>query len=379
MLRPWWERLRAELPDLELFDVHSHIGSNDPDGFRSTAAALNESLASVGARAVVFPMHEPEGYPRANDRVLAEAAASGGRLVPFCRLDPHDDPVRELDRCLAAGARGVKLHPRAERFALNAPAAVGIFVTAHERRLPVLVHAGRGIPALGRHALELADRYPGARIVLAHAGISDLSWIWRHAADHPNLFFDTAWWSVADLLALFSLVPPGQILFGSDAPYGTPLQAAVTTFRCALQVGLSGEQVTAVGGGQLSRILEAEEPLNVGPAPGVARLQPDVLLDRVNGFLTVAVNRLLHGENADEPLALARLACEVGEEAPQAPVCRSVLALLDRRDRMASVDGAPGPQGAGAHLAVIAAVLTRTPDVSLPVDPEPVEVGERAP
>jgi predicted TIM-barrel fold metal-dependent hydrolase len=39
--------------------------------------------------------------------------------------------------------------------------------------------------------------------------------------DQPNLFFDTAWMVPADLLALFALVPPGRILYGSDAPYMT--------------------------------------------------------------------------------------------------------------------------------------------------------------
>ena len=42
----------------------------------------------------------------------------------------------------------------------------------------------------------------------------------RGRATCPNLLFDTAWWIAADLAALFSLVPPGQILFASDAPYG---------------------------------------------------------------------------------------------------------------------------------------------------------------
>ena len=36
-----------------------------------------------------------------------------------------------------------------------------VFALADERRLPILVHAGRGIPALGRHAVELCERYPG--------------------------------------------------------------------------------------------------------------------------------------------------------------------------------------------------------------------------
>ena len=67
-------------------------------------------------------MHEPAGYPPANDRVLEAAAASDGRLVAFCRVDPHATRCAEARRCLDAGARGIKLHPRAEQFTLSEPA-----------------------------------------------------------------------------------------------------------------------------------------------------------------------------------------------------------------------------------------------------------------
>ncbi len=378
LLRPWWERLEDDLPGLAPFDAHTHVGQNDPDGFRSSAGELTASLAEIDARAAVFPMHEPDGYSAANDRVLLEAEASGGRLVPFCRLDPHAEPVREAERCLAAGARGIKLHPRAERFGLADRDAGGIFALAAERQVPVLVHAGRGIPALGRDALTICERHPGVRLILAHAGISDLGWIWRRLDDHPHLYFDTAWWSAADLLALFALVPPGRILWASDAPYGTPLEAAVMTLRCGLQAGLRPEQAAGVLGGQMERLTSGGEPLALGPPLGTGRMRVDVLLQRVEAFLVVAVNRLLHGEEAAEPLALARLACEVGEEAPQAAVCRSVLALLDRRERLAAQGESGTPQAPGVHLAVIAAAVTRTPDVPLPDCPEPVEVGARS-
>jgi len=70
------------------------------------------------------------------------------------------------------------------------------------------------------HAVQLAGEFPNARLILAHAGVCDLSWIWRAAPDLPNLLFDSAWWMPADLQTLFALVPAGQILFASDAPYG---------------------------------------------------------------------------------------------------------------------------------------------------------------
>ena len=145
----------------------------------------------------------------------------------------------EAERCLARGARGIKLHPRAENFTLDHPEVANLVALADERRLPVLVHAGRGIPALGLHAVQLTERYGDARVILAHAAISDLSWLWRVAPDHPNLLFDTAWWMPADMLALYSLVPPGQILFASDAPYGRTFFAVSFMLRMALQAGLS--------------------------------------------------------------------------------------------------------------------------------------------
>lgn len=375
-LLPWLDPLRAEVPGVELLDAHTHLGENDPDGFGCSARELSRALEAIDARAVTFPLHEPGGYPPANDRVIAEAGASGGRLTAFCRVDPGDDPVAEARRCVDAGARGIKLHPRAEGFSFDHPALEGLFALAHERRLPVLAHAGRGIPALGRHAAEACERFPGMRLILAHAGISDLAWI--HRVELPNLFFDTSWWSPSDLLALFSLVPPGRILMGSDAPYGTPAWAAVMALRCSLQVGLGADRARAVAGAQLARLLAGEEPLELGPPAGTASLPTDPLLDRVHTFLVSAVGQMLKGLDASETLALAALACEVGEEAPQAPVCRAVLSLLNRRARGVPEDGRRPPrQAPGLELVVLAAGIARTPDAPLPPAPEPADLSER--
>lgn len=366
-LVPWFELLRAEVGELEPLDAHTHIGSNDPDGYKCTRQQLVASLEQIDARACVFPMHEPSGYSEANEMVIAEAAATDGRLFPFCRLDPHGDAIAEAERSLERGARGIKLHPRAEQFALDHPNLAPVFALADELRLPVLVHAGRGIPALGRHSVEATGRYPGMRLILAHAGISDLSWIWREAPDHPNLFFDTAWWSPADIQALLALVPPGQVLMASDAPYGSPVWASVMTTRHALQVGLDAEQVRAVVGGQALRIVNGEDPLDLGPAIGGAKLSNDPLLERVYSFLLSAIGQAFNGVEPAETLALVRLACDVGEDASQAEVCHWVLELLDQRERYSPEgDGRPSHFAPGLHFLVAALGIVRTPDVPLP-------------
>jgi hypothetical protein len=216
------------------------------------------------------------------------------------------------------------------------------------------------------------------RLILAHAGISDLAWIWREAPDHPNLFFDTSWWSPSDLVALLALVPPGQILFGSDAPYGTIALGATLFLRHALQLGLSDEQVRGMAGGQLERLLAGEDPTDLGPPPGPDAVETDPLLDRVHSFLMTSVGRMIGGGDPEEILGLAELACEVGDDAPQAPVCRAVLWLLEERAAYAK-GGPDSPRFApGVDLVALAASVVRTPDVPLPEARVPVDVGERA-
>jgi len=368
-LLPWLDRLREEVPRVDLIDAHTHIGANDPDGYRCTAPQLLEVLETATSRGVVFPMHEPGGYPPANDVVLEHAADSGGRLAAFCRLDPAASPLAEAERCLPAGANGIKLHPRAEGFTLDHPALREVFELADDRRLPVLVHAGRGIPALGRHAVEACERHPGLRLILAHAGICDLAWIWQPARDLPNLLFDTAWWSASDLQTLLALVGPGQVLYASDAPYGSPTIAAVMAWRHALQLGLSAEQVCGVMGGQLERVLAHEDLLDLGPAPGAERIPSDPLLDRVYAYLMAALGQMFNGLEPAEILALTAMACDVDEESPQALVCRAVLALVEARTRFVPAGGErPNRFAPGIQLVVLAAAVARTPDVPLPAE-----------
>src|SRR3954454_21432431 len=103
----------------EIFDAHLHLG-NDIDGMVGDYDQLAALMNQYGiARAFMFCLDEPARHPAfaaANDRTLAFAERSQGRLVPFVRLDLNETPIEEARRCLDAGARGIKLHPRAQKF-----------------------------------------------------------------------------------------------------------------------------------------------------------------------------------------------------------------------------------------------------------------------
>jgi uncharacterized protein len=172
---------------------------------------------------------------------------------------------------------------------------------------------------------------------------------------------------MADQLALFALVPPGQILFASGTPYGRTIAAASVVLRAALAAGLSAEQIAMVAGGQLDRLLAGAEPLNLGPARAVPAPTPGPLLERIHTLLVAAAARLTAGYPAEEYLELARLACEVPDGEPDAAVAASVRALLDRHARYLATDPPRrGPRVPGVHLIFVAAAVARTPGLPLP-------------
>src|SRR5918912_2017931 len=118
---------RELLGDAEWFDAHTHIGQNDPDGRTATPEEIIGGLDQAGhGRALVFAMHEPDGYGPANDAVLRAAAESGGRLLALARVSPHhEDAVAEAKRCLDAGARRCHGQPPPGELGLARPAGAG--------------------------------------------------------------------------------------------------------------------------------------------------------------------------------------------------------------------------------------------------------------
>ncbi|MDX1691808.1 MAG: amidohydrolase family protein [Acidimicrobiia bacterium] len=324
-----WARSASALlpPSVRVWDAHTHTGATDPDGRTLTAVELLEGLATAGHEAaVVCSSADPDGYEAANGRVLAEATASDGRLVPFLRVDPNRaDAADAARRWLDAGHRGVKLHPRSDGFGFGDPGVHAVLDVAAERRVPVLVHAGRAMPPLGRVILDHLDARPGLTIVLAHAAISDLGWVAAASAGRSGLVFDTAWWNPADHAALFSWVDASQILYASDAPYGWPTMSATITTRSAVQAGLAGHALEAVFGGNLRRILEGRDRSPLGR--GVA-FRPPLELRRVASNLHAAIGAIFGGGDPAQGVELARRACET-EDTPFDALLGAVGRLLD--------------------------------------------------
>jgi predicted TIM-barrel fold metal-dependent hydrolase len=284
-------------------DVHTHLGVDD-DGMH---LSLPDHLASMALNHIdtsfVFALNDPDrhpGYRVPNDRILQWAEESEGRLVPFVRLAlDSDDPVSEARRCVDRGARGIKLHPRSQAFSVTDARFEAVFALAAERRIPVLIHAGRGLPpGLGEELALIAGRHPEASLILAHAAIADQGPIASFANGMPNVFFDTSTWSPLDLLSLLGRVGPEQVLFASDIPYGDQFYHQYLCLGALRRVGCSDDQVRAVLGGTAARLIAGELPERVSaPCAG-----PEITIDldrvRISSYLA-AVIPLLWGGGMD--------------------------------------------------------------------------------
>jgi hypothetical protein len=362
LVQPWYDRLLQELPDTPLLDAHTHLG--DHDAVSATFEELVASVLAARAQALVFPLSEPDGYRAANEACIDAARRSDGTLTALVRVVP--DEVDAVEDLLDAGARGIKLHLSSDQVDLEDPRLEPALALADERRHPVVVHAGPEVASTGRSALEVCERWPGLRLVLAHCGLSDLGRLHRHVGDVPNLFFDTSWWTPAHLMALFRLVPPGRVLAASDLPYSTPVSALLSTGRCAWQAGLEPDQVASVLGGQATRILCGEDPLDLGPPPAGEAQEVRPFLEVASTNLLAALEAMQRGLDPEVPLVVARHACDVADDDPDAPVLASVLRLLDLYEEHREHLLPRNRFTPGWDLLAAAAVVARTPAAPLP-------------
>jgi uncharacterized protein len=359
---------RSELPEgAEIFDAHVHLGT-DIDGMVGDFDELVTGQELYGiSGAFMFCLDEPDRHPSfsaANDRTLAFAERSNGRFVPFARLDLTEEPIAEATRCLDAGARGIKLHPRAQKFHLNDERLAPVFELAADRGVPILIHGGRGLPPIADGLADLVERYD-TKLIIAHCGIADLAALAGRFSGRPGVFFDTSVWSPLDILDLLRLVAPEQVLYASDYPYGQQPGSLLLALRTAKIAGLDDGQVRALLAGSARRISRGEEPLPLSPPQGPESISQPLTFARIHAYLSMATP-LLWMRQADTigVLGLALNACDErsnGRREQTEQIRELILTARDLWLALPDVDEAIRPRAGRAafrmvHLANILAV-----------------------
>lgn len=201
--------------------------------------------------------------------------AADPALLPFIGLDPSvmtpAEMRDELEACVEAGARGVKLHPIVQRLPPATAALWPVYELCQELGLPVLFHSG----FLGRSEwnafarpsgfVDVLQAFPDLRVVLAHLGRGHFDEAVALAERFPQVVFDTCAvvttaavpWRLddADAVRLLRQIGIGRVCFGSDYPWFDP---AADAAHVAALSGLTEGERAAILGDNARRVLDVD-------------------------------------------------------------------------------------------------------------------------
>lgn len=201
------------------------------DGKLSTA--LREmDRAGVGRFVAHSVATTPAQVARINDFILESHNSYPERIIPFAALHPDvEDVEKTVDDIIAAGFKGVKIHPDIQGFRLDDENVLKM-IGAVAGRLPLLIHTGdyrydNSGPARMNHVLEL---YPDLIAICAHlGGYSE----WERAAAsplpaNPNVYVDTcsSLFAVSPKRAveIIRLYGPDRVMYATDYPMWSPTE-----------------------------------------------------------------------------------------------------------------------------------------------------------
>ena len=242
-----------------IVDFHTHLLPASFNERRSGIAARDATFATlfagggriVSAADLIASMDEDgvdfsvvlgfgwcdrEVAREANDCLLDAAARYPGRIAAFCSVHPGwgDDALRELERCVDAGAVGIgELHPALQGIDLATDqsfeplarfaAERGLLVNVHGSEPVGHVYPGKGLTTPER-LLAIAERYPDVRWVFPHwgGGLPFYALMPEVRAALANTWFDSAVSPFLYDAEVFDVavraVGADRVLFGSDYP-----------------------------------------------------------------------------------------------------------------------------------------------------------------
>lgn len=122
----------------------------------------------------------------------------------------------------------------------------------------------------------------------------------------------------------------------------------------------------SVIGGQFARLVDGEEPVDVGAAPTHESQPMGPFEEIVSTNLLAALEAMQRGAEPGTPLVVARHGCDVDQDDPEYAVLRSVVRLLDLYDGHHESLRQRNQFRPGWDIIAAAAVVARTPSAPLP-------------
>lgn len=205
------------------------------------------------------------------NRVIEEFVAERPtKRIGFMSVHPEDPRcMGEVERCRAAGMKGIKLGANYQRFNPVGRHARALYAYAQREGLPILFHQGtspvRFAPIRYSYPLvtdEVAIDYPDLRIVMAHLGHPFTRETVSVIRKHPNVYADVSMLYIRPFTCWEGLVMATEwgvmhkLLFGSDYPHSTP-QDGIDRLRAVNDI-VEGTSLPRVSAEHIEAIIRAD-------------------------------------------------------------------------------------------------------------------------
>ena len=221
------------MPQLKVVDTHAHLGECCVFGLLATEEEILRRMDESGVDAtIVQPYPGAKEARKTHDQIAELCAKYPGRIFGLASMTPHGDHDayrRELERCIHdLKFVGVKLHTIGHGVNPLSEDGDFVFETAHDLGIPAMVHTGPGVPfALPALCIPAAQKYPGLKIILAHAGFAVFSAEAQVAASVcGNLYLETSWCIGEDIRWMINTIGPDRVMMGADLPSNVPVEIA---------------------------------------------------------------------------------------------------------------------------------------------------------
>lgn len=215
-----------------IIDIHCHIAEQEytTEDEIETMDKFNIDKAAVTYFAT--SLLQPDDFLKANDFIIRAVKKFSQRLIGFCVVNPlyRDKSLKEIDRCVAQGLKGIKLLPPAHGFYnIDSPIMNPLVEKAIDLDIPIYIHTDFNVKICTPYQLAaLAHRYPKAKLIMGHMGIDPemIRFVPDIVKDLENVYLDIS--NTPDMPELVVTKPvkilgSHRVLFGSDGPELHPI------------------------------------------------------------------------------------------------------------------------------------------------------------
>ena len=249
---------------MRIADIHAHIfphklaakASASIGGFYGTHAghlASVETLLPLEAEAgithcaVSSSATSPHQVQHINDFIASEVQAHSNLIGLGTLFPTMEGWEAEVERMVALGLRGVKIHPDFQHIPTDLPEPVPMYRAVAKAGLPVLFHMGdaRYDYSSPQRLTNLIRQVPDLIAIAAHFG----GWqAWDKSYDHvqpENVFYDTSsslmFLGKERALDFLDKLGAQRFLFGTDFPMWTPAEELQRFLDLGLEEALQAQ------------------------------------------------------------------------------------------------------------------------------------------